>query len=96
MGKEETRAALRAMASNAEVAAAVEKGDFSSLDAGDLTPAEQALLTAAASELDDTSGFGANVKYDAEFVENWKINADALKLNRPRLGRVLDYLKIGD
>lgn len=94
MGKNETRAAFEAMANDTDLAGAVEKGDFTGLDAGDLTPAEQALLTAAAGELDDTAGFAAYIKFDGVDGKNWKVEeGEALKLNRPRIGRVLDYIK---
>lgn len=97
MGKNETRAAFEAMTNDTDLAGAVEKGDFTGLDAEDLTPAERALLTAAASELDDTAGFADNVKYDANLIENWKLSySEAMKLNRPRIGEVLRYLKVGD
>jgi hypothetical protein len=94
MGKEETRAAFQAMANDVDIASAVEKGDFTELDAGDLTPAEQALLTAAATELDDTAGFAAYLKLDGVDGRNWKVEeGEAFKVNRPRIGRVLDYIK---
>ena len=94
MGKEATRAAFQAMANDVDIASAVEKGGFTRLDAGDLTPAEQALLTAAASELDDTAGFAAYIKFDGVDGRNWKVGeGEALKVNRPRIGRVLDYIK---
>ena len=95
MGKNETRAALETMANNPDIASAVEKGDFTALDADDLTPAERALLTAAAGELDDTARFAAYIKFDGvdgESVSNWKVE-EGEAFQRPRLGRVLEYIK---
>ena len=87
MGKQETRAALEAMANDVEIASAVEKGDFTGLEAGDLTPAERALLSAAAGDLDDTTGF-AQFKVDIDGLKAWKAGEI-----RPPLRRVLEYIK---
>jgi len=58
MSKESFGRALEAMVNDADAAANFGHGDFGQLANQDLTPAEQALLQAAAAEMPDVSGFG--------------------------------------
>jgi hypothetical protein len=52
---------LEGMVNDGETAERVAGGDFADLSGGELTSAEQALLTAAAGDLDgDVSGFGSS------------------------------------
>ena len=88
MGKEEFAKVLEGIVNDADMAERVAAGDFG---AGDLTEAEEALLSAAAGDLDgDVTGF---TKHDtAKMVSDvamWESFS-------PNVQLAFGYLKIGD
>jgi hypothetical protein len=102
MGKQEFAKVLEGIINDAGAAERVAGGDFADLDGGELTDAEQALLTAAAGDLDDeVTGFGDSfLKLGDIDGESWKIEkADNSWVEIEAAYNVrnaMGYLKLGD
>ena len=106
MGKDEFAGLLEGMINDAEIAGRVEGGDFTDLSEGELSPSEQALLSAAASELgDDVAGFGNSYLKlgDIDGMSKWKVEegegyTDAGRVtyafDGPKMGAALNLLKL--
>ena len=92
---------LEGIVNDGETAERVAGGDFADLAGGELTSAEQALLTAAAGDLDgDVSGFGNSfLKLGDIDGESWKIE-EAQGYTEVEwtynVRQAFGYLKIGD
>nr|WHW29256.1 hypothetical protein [uncultured bacterium] len=100
MGKQEFARMLEGIVNDADTAERVAGGDFADLAKGELTDAEQALLTAAAGDLDgDVSGFAidAFLKLGDIDGESWKVISPHVKIEwSPNVRQAFKYMKIGD
>jgi len=103
MGKQEYAKVLEGIINDAGAAGRVAGGDFADLADGELTDAEQALLTAAAGDLDDeVTGFGADffLKLGDIDGESWKIEEGTKGYTEVEwtynVRNAMGYLKIGD
>ncbi len=96
MSKEETTRLLEAMLNDGDVAERVAQGDFSDLAPSDLTEAEQALLSAAGSELadSDVSGFSFLKLGDIQGESALRPNDGAgyMKIEMEKVSFALDYV----
>lgn len=102
MGKQEFAKVLEGIINDADAAGRVAGGDFADLAGGELTDAEQALLTAAAGDLDDeVTGFRATgfLKLGDIDGESWKIE-EAQGYTEVEwtynVRNAMGYIKIGD
>ena len=103
MGQQEFARMLEGIVNDGETAGRVAEGDFSDLPSGELTEAEQALLSAAATDLDgdDVSGFANSYIKLGDLGSNgrWKIEeGEAFKNGSwtPNVRQAFSYIKIGD
>lgn len=101
MGKQEFARMLEGIINDGETAERVAGGDFADLAGGELTSAEQALLTAAAGDLDgDVSGFADSfLKLGDIDGESWKVE-EGESFQKVEwtynVRQAMGYLKIGD
>ena len=102
MGKQEFAKVLEGIINDAGAAGRVAGGDFADLAGGELTDAEQALLTAAAGDLDDeVTGFGDSfLKLGDIDGESWKIEEGTKAYTEVEwtynVRSAFGYLKLGD
>ncbi len=103
MGKQEFARMLEGIVNDGETAGRVAGGDFSDMASGELSEAEQALLTAAAGDLDDeVSGFGSSYLKlgDIEGESKSFLNLDGsgldLSTQSVNVRSAFSYLKLGD
>ena len=101
MGKEEFARMLEGIVNDGDTAERAAGGDFTDLPRGELTQAEQALLTAAAGDLDgDVSGFASSyLKLGDIDGESWKVEEGEgyTKVEWTyNVRSAFGYLKIGD
>ena len=101
MGKQEFAKVLEGIINDAGAAGRVAGGDFADLAGGELTDAEQALLTAAAGDLDDeVTGFGAFLKLGDIDGESWKVEEGTKGYTEVEwtynVRSAFGYLKLGD
>lgn len=99
MGQEQFARMLENIVNDADSASAVAGGDFSSVDDGALTEAEQALLTAAATDLDgDVTGFADGFLKLGDIDGSWKVEeGEGFKTSFTKLGglgKAAAYLKM--
>lgn len=94
MSKETFGKALEGMVNDGAAATTFAAGDFTPLGDHDLTPAEQALLQAAASEIPDVSGFSSpflKLDYIGETEKNFVKLGDIHGQFGPRFREASDY-----
>lgn len=103
MGQQEFARMLEGIVNDNETAGRVAAGDFSDMASGELTDAEQALLSAAAGDLDgDVAGFGNSFlklgDIDGE-SKGWKVEEGEGYTEVEwtyNVRQAFGYLKIGD
>ena len=93
MGRDDVANAVEAMSADMDVAERLAAGDFTDLPDAELTDAERAMVSAAADDIPDVTGFAVFAKYDGVDGESRAVFPKLeIDLKSP-LGAAMQYAK---